>query len=225
MNIQEAKVIIAALAEGKNPFSGMPLPADSICHNVEVVRAMYALLGAKVPKPKREKKRGFYISEEQKKQFEFSSKPICATQFVDQCNALADLEHCQKLTYRIVTQWLLEINALEQVEKKKRPTVQGEGLGIFTEDRKGQHGIYTVITYDTEAQQFLLDNLEAMVEFDDAKKRAERTMQGKPWSAEQEAQLRDLFDQNYSVRDIAKEMKRNTGGIRARMKKLNLIKE
>ena len=221
MDFQDAKKILSLLAEGRDPFSGLPLPADSICNHVEVVRALYAVLGEK--KPKKEKKRPFYLSEEQKKLFTFSSKPICITAIIDQLNALADQDSCRKLTHSVATQWLLEIGALEMGDDKKQPSVEGEGLGIGTETRKGAHGIYSVVTYDEAAQQFLLDHLEAMVEFDVAKRSATRAMQGKPWSIEQEEQLRNLFHQKAAISAIAKEMKRTPGAIRARLQKLNLI--
>ena len=221
MDFQDAKRILSSLAEGQDPFSGMPLPADSICNHVEVVRALYTVLGEK--KPKKEKKRPFFLSEEQKRLFTFSSKPICITAIVDQLNALADQGACRKLTHSVLTQWLTEIGALELINDKKQPSVEGEGLGIGIETRRGAHGIYSVVTYDEAAQQFLLDNLEAMVEFDVAKRSADRAMQGKPWSIEQEEQLLHLFNQKTTISTIAKEMKRTPGAIRARLQKLNLI--
>lgn len=44
MDIIRAKEIIAALAEGIDPITGELLPDDSVCNNVEVVRAFYAIL-------------------------------------------------------------------------------------------------------------------------------------------------------------------------------------
>ena len=45
----------------------------------------------------------------------------------------------------------------------KRPTEQGNSIGISTEVRTGQRGEYTVVVYNKEAQTFIVDNLEAII--------------------------------------------------------------
>jgi len=44
MNIDRAKEIVQALANGIDPVTGEILPQEHICNNVEVVRAFYLLL-------------------------------------------------------------------------------------------------------------------------------------------------------------------------------------
>ena len=44
MDINRAKEIISALAEGIDPTTGEVLPEDSVCNKGEVVRAFYAIL-------------------------------------------------------------------------------------------------------------------------------------------------------------------------------------
>ena len=44
MEINRAKEIISALAEGIDPITGEVLPDDSVCNKGEVVRAFYAVL-------------------------------------------------------------------------------------------------------------------------------------------------------------------------------------
>ena len=44
MDINRAKEIVAALAEGIDPTTGEILPEDSVCNKGEVVRAFYAIL-------------------------------------------------------------------------------------------------------------------------------------------------------------------------------------
>ena len=46
MDINRAKEIISALAEGVDPTTGEILPEDSVCNKGEVVRALYAILNA-----------------------------------------------------------------------------------------------------------------------------------------------------------------------------------
>ena len=46
MEINRAKEIVSALAEGIDPTTGEILPEDSVCNKGEVVRALYAILNA-----------------------------------------------------------------------------------------------------------------------------------------------------------------------------------
>ena len=46
MEINRAKEIVAALAEGIDPTTGEILPEDSVCNKGEVVRAFFAILNA-----------------------------------------------------------------------------------------------------------------------------------------------------------------------------------
>ena len=51
MEIERAKEIISALAEGIDPTTGELLPQSSVCNNGDVVRALYSVLNA-LNKPK-----------------------------------------------------------------------------------------------------------------------------------------------------------------------------
>lgn len=53
MNIDRAKEIISALAEGIDPTTGEILPEESICNKGEIVRAFYAVLQTLDSKSKR----------------------------------------------------------------------------------------------------------------------------------------------------------------------------
>ena len=46
MDINRAKEIVSALAEGIDPTTGEILPEDSVCNKGEVVRAFYAILNS-----------------------------------------------------------------------------------------------------------------------------------------------------------------------------------
>lgn len=79
---------------------------------------------------------------------------------------MADLDAVVKLKTTDITSWLVEIGLLEAVnlpsgKTTKRPTVDGEKLGIFLEDRIGKTGPYSAVMYDGNMQQFIVDNFEA----------------------------------------------------------------
>ena len=61
-------------------------------------------------------------------------------------------------------------------------------------------------------------NLDAIIEFDSSKKEN----QGQPWSTEHDQCLRDLYQKGVPVTEIAITLKRNSGAVRARLKKLGI---
>ena len=138
-------------------------------------------------------------------------------------NALLDDENMVTMSYRAIRDWLISLGMLEEVldgdgKSTKRPTLQGENLGIILESRTGLNGTYFVVVYNLAAQHFILDNLGAILEFESTKKEN----QGQPWSQEHDSCLKDLYEKGVPINEIAVTLKRNNGSIRARLKKLNL---
>lgn len=88
MDINKAKEIISALAEGIDPTTGEVLPDDSVCNKGEVVRAFYTVLStldASKPKKTQPENAGKrWTVEDDKKLCELfdlgvSNKDICNT--------------------------------------------------------------------------------------------------------------------------------------------------
>ena len=65
---------------------------------------------------------------------------------------------------------------------------------------------------------FVLDNLDAAIEYE----KTSKENQGQPWSIEHDQHLRDLYQKNIPIKEIAVTLKRNSGAIRARLKKLGI---
>ena len=70
-----------------------------------------------------------------------------------------------------------------------------------------------------EAQQFILDNLDAVISINSTPLHEN---QGKPWTPEEDDYLRQAFQSGAEVKDMAAELKRTRDGIRARIEKLGL---
>ena len=143
-------------------------------------------------------------------------------------NDLADLEACHKLKHSAITNWLISIGALETRETSdgksiKRPNERGQELGIFAEKRTGMNGEYTVVVYNKAAQQFIVDNLEAIIASNENRSNKKAENQGQAWSPAHEECLIDLFNKNVPVSEIATTLMRTETGIRARLKKMGLI--
>lgn len=63
----------------------------------------------------------------------------------------------------------MESNFLETIpdvngKMTRNPTRNGTMLGITLEHRESPRGPYSVIVYDLEAQKFILDNLDGIIE-------------------------------------------------------------
>ena len=174
--IAYAKSFIDKLANGVNPLDDTPIPDDDIANNVrlsrcffyvsDILRQVYENGG--VTKPKRAPKIPFAVSIEQLEKFEYSVEPIPVSEIAKRIYAMADNENMEKVSYRQINQWLLNIGMLYLHDfggKKpvKRPTEEGNQIGITVETRMGRYGEYQVVLYNEGAQRFILDNIEAVV--------------------------------------------------------------
>ncbi len=80
----------------------------------------------------------------------------------------------KKLSHRDITSWLISIEMLSEVIKPdgktaKYPTEHGEKIGISKETRIGVRGEYIVTVYNKTAQEFIVNNLDAVIEFKNVK--------------------------------------------------------
>ena len=173
--IAYAKSFIDKLANGINPLDDTPIPDNDIANNVrlsrcffyvsDILRQVYENGG--VTKPKRAPKIPFAVTLEQLEKFEYSAEPIPVSEIAKRIYAMADNENMEKVSYRQINQWLLNIGLLYLHDfggKKpvKRPTEEGKQIGITVETRMGRYGEYQVVLYNEGAQRFILDNLEAV---------------------------------------------------------------
>lgn len=172
--IEYAKSFIDKLANGINPLDDTPISETDIVNNVRLSRCFFYvsdILRQVIEKgginpPKKPKKQPFNLNTEQLNSFPISEIPLSISEVVNVFNNMADLDAVVKLKTTDITSWLVEIGLLEVVnlpsgKTTKRPTVDGEKLGIFLEDRIGKTGPYSAVMYDGNMQQFIVDNFEA----------------------------------------------------------------
>lgn len=152
--------------------------------------------------------------------------PLSISEFVRRLNQLK-ADNMKKLKYRTVIDFLINEKLLETYInlkgiERKRPTELGLSVGIFTEERNGSNGTYTVILYNQEAQKFLIDNMEVILTGHE-EIASEAELQGSTWTPAQEECMVDLFQKDVPISEIAVTLKRTIRGIQARLKKLGLI--
>lgn len=232
--MQHAKDYLDKLAKGIDPLTGREVPENDIINNIRISRCLNyvsdvlwqviengGVIGAP---PKKGELAPYALPFEARGRYAFGDWPLSASQIAQRLNELVDLEAMQKLKTTSITKFLLQSGLLFEEEgpggsKNKRPTEAGWKLGIATQQRSGQNGDYTAVVYDRQAQQFILDNLDAIIAINAAPLHEN---QGKPWEPEEDTYLRQAVQAGVAVRDMSAELKRTRASIRARLEKLGL---
>ena len=180
--IARAQMYLEKLANGVNPLTGVEVGENDIVNNVRISRCLFYTSGIlkqivenkgkfKVEMPDR---KPFDISPEQLARFEYDEYGISITEIVKRFNALIDVVYMKELKTKDITEWLVEAGLLCNIvvnnKTRRRPTPQGEAIGIFTEERSGQYGMYEGVFYGKKAQRFIVDNIGAIISFSNREK-------------------------------------------------------
>ena len=184
--MKRAKMYLDKLSRGIDPISGSALPLDGVLSNVRLSRCFAYVSGileqviengGTVGRRKAPRKPPFSITPEQKTRVRVLDEPIPLTGFVKQINNVTVLTSDTQLTFAKVADGLEEMGFLEKPEASRTrvPTQAVVQLGISREERKNERGdTYLVNLFNRAAQQFVLDNLEDILEAAAQKKAAEK---------------------------------------------------
>lgn len=234
---------ISSLAKGLHPITKAILPEDSVINDVKIVRCLYFVSEAikeamNCDKKKAERKKPFSISQNEISRFKISNGEITISAIVRKLNELKNDENMVKLTTKPITQWLLNCDLLQEVEENgktvKRPTESGKSMGMSVRRMITDYGFFNAVVYNSKAQQFILDNLWSILNFDKAinkekyksdikSQNSKSTNAGQPWSYDEERNLIDMYNKKYTIAEMSEALERSKGGIRSRLKKLGLI--
>ncbi len=232
--MQHAKGYLDKLAKGINPLTDQEVPEADVINNVRISRCLLYVSdvlrqvienGGVIGAPaKRGELAPYALPFEARSRYSFGEWPATASVIAQRLNELVDLSAMQKLKTTSITKLLLQSGLLFEEEgpdgrKNKRPTEAGWKLGISTQQRSGQNGDYTAVVYDRRAQQFILDNLDAIIAINAAPLHEN---QGKPWEPEEDDYLRQAVQAGADVKEMSAELKRTRAAIRARLEKLGL---
>ena len=179
--LEHAKNYMDKLAQGINPLTGEPVPEDELINNVRISRCFFyvaEVLGkvveqggleavAAARRSKSPELPPFHISQEALQAFNYSDEPLLVTHIANRVNALVDTSSMKKLSGSLILKWLDSIGMVEVVlteagRKSRRPTSQGNTIGITVQMRDGYNGPYQAVTYNRQAQQYIIDNMEAI---------------------------------------------------------------
>lgn len=174
--IAYAKTYVEKLANGINPLTDQPIPDSDSINNVRISRCLFYVSnllrqimenGGISQKKVATAKAPFQLNYGTRSNFRYSETPISISEITKRINELIQPEEMKKLNYKSISDWLIQAGFLAVVQNDdgkttRRPTENGVRLGISTEQRQSARGIYTVVVYNKTAQQFILDNLDAV---------------------------------------------------------------
>ncbi|MGN1130745.1 MAG: hypothetical protein ACI4Q8_05275 [Ruminococcus sp.] len=179
--IARAQMYLEKLANGINPLDGTEVSENDIVNNVRISRCMFYVSDIlkqivdnkgkfKVEMPDRVP---FSVSSEQLLHFQFSDTPLSISEITRRINALIDTIYVKELKLGSIAEWLVSINMLSNItvnnKTRRIPTEAGKNLGITTEERMGQYGHYEAVLYNRNAQQFIIDNIDAVINMNNEK--------------------------------------------------------
>ncbi len=172
--MQRAKMYLDKLAQGMDPITDQPVPVGDSLNNPRLSRCFQYVSGvlekviANGGQVTPAEKPPFTITEEQIAKVQLSGEPLRIADFVDRILQTTGYEGMKKLSPTKLTNWLLKKGFLTQVvdpdgKKHRTPTPVGAELGISVQMCQFNGIEYPGIFYDAKAQQFLLDNIPAIV--------------------------------------------------------------
>lgn len=168
--MQRAKMYLDKLAQGIDPITDREIPEDSTLNNVRLARCFFyvsgvlgqviangGVIGGSPSQP-------FTATRDQLARVQLSQEPIRITQLVNLINAAIGEPQMKKPNVNIITNWLLSKGFLEiqlgpDGKNRRVPTQNGIRIGMSLQVRQGPQGEYQAVMYNTQAQQFILDNL------------------------------------------------------------------
>ena len=168
--VQRAKMYIDQLAHGIDPISGTELPEDSALNNIRLARCFFYVSGILEQVIQNGgqvgsvQKAEFTITQEQLANVQVSAYPIRISDFTEALNQAVDTRTMKKLRPVTINNWLEAKGFLTKIptpdgKNHRVPTDAGRNLGITAEMRQSPKGDYWALSYDSNSQRFLLDNL------------------------------------------------------------------
>ena len=181
--MMRARQYIESLANGKNPLTGENVKDDDIINNVRISRCLFYVStvlqkvidnGGEVQKVKSKKsqREEFNLTEEQKSNLKPDklSLSLSSSKITALINDQIDTEKMKKLKVTTLNSWLVSIGLLTEEttpigKTRKIPTSDGEMLGLSETEFTDNRGSVKYVIYNTNAQQFIFDNIDSVIEF------------------------------------------------------------
>ena len=178
--MERAQRYIDCLAKGIDPLTGQPVKDDDVINNVRISRCLFYVSdvlkkvidnGGEIGTRSQRKtdKAPFALTDEQIFALEPYSERLSAAKITAYINSFVDQDKMKKLTATSVAGWLMQAGFLREItgesgRKRKVPTENGIKLGMKETDFRDAEGVKKYVTYNSNAQQFIFDNIPAIAE-------------------------------------------------------------
>ena len=179
----KAKSYLDKLANGINPITNELASENDTINNIHISRCLFYVSDVlrnliennNNPQKKKNSKIPISVTPQRLADYVFDDNPITVTEITKKLNSLIDTEEMKGIKTTSITNWLIKINMLEYFadengKNHKIPTENGIQLGITTQERLGMYGSYKVVLYDSNVQQFILDNIDTIAYYNTQKK-------------------------------------------------------
>ena len=182
--IARAQMYLEKLANGVNPLTDTEVNENDVVNNVRISRCLYYVTGIlkqiTTTGGFEIQKTDFTLSPQQLAHFEYAQKPLTVSEITKRLNNLVNPLEASSLKSGVITDWLTSIGMLTNVtvnnKNHKRVTESGEKIGIIFEQKVSQQGqSYIAITYNLNAQHFIIDNIDSMITFNREREANTRT--------------------------------------------------
>lgn len=171
--IARAQMYLEKLANGIDPLTNKEVAENDVVNNVRISKCLQYVTGIlkqiTTTGSFEIQKSEFTLSARQLERFAYSQTPLTVSEITKRLNELADPLQYNTLKNGVITEWLTESGMLTNVvinnKSKKRVTNNGRNIGIISEQRVNQQGsTYEAISYNLNAQHFIIDNIHAVIE-------------------------------------------------------------
>lgn len=180
--IQRARMYMNMLSKGIDPISRKSFDNDTALNNERLKKCfayVYDVLGNTLDDMDNNKKRterhsgtkaDFYITPEEREKVKLSDEECVISEFANAVNEAVNDVSRKKLQAKKINDWLVNEgylkNSSDSNGKVRRELTGRSGeIGITSKQGLGAFGPYTIILYTRQAQEFILENIDKIIEY------------------------------------------------------------
>lgn len=173
--LKHAQEYITKLSQGINPLTDEPAAESDLVRIPKIQQCFAYVAGVlerdieAVEEPASAISLGkgaFGITDEEKQALYSVESTVHLKDIADLVNSVAAKKGCYKFQPKWINDYLLSIGMLKEEYGRKIPTDEGKALGIIPQEKYSERiGTYYVNTFSPSAQQFILDNIDAVIAF------------------------------------------------------------
>ncbi len=183
LDLKKSKDYIDKLVEGVNPVNGKPISTREVIYDYKVSRQLEFLSDYLKDEINRleDKTRTknidaddelmeFELTDKELANLKLSSKPVSLADVCNMLNHLRPSSNMRKLKAISAVEVLCNLGMINRVRRKITPTEEGMKLGIQFKEFQSNGATLTKVLYSKEAQQFIVDHLDEIMEINKSKR-------------------------------------------------------